>query len=167
MPLPKGKQTVGCGWVFSVKHKAEGTVVRLKARLEAKGHTQSYRVDYQNTFAPVEKQYYGVDYQDTLAPVEKLDTVRVLLSLAVNRDWPLLQFDVKNTFLDEDLAEEVFMDPPPGNEKYPNTTNVCKLKRALSGFKHVGILNRGKKTEIKKLKEDHNNFFINVEDITI
>lgn len=112
MPLPKGKQTAGCGWVFSVKHKAEGTVERLKARLEAKEHTQSY----------------GVDYQDTLAPVEKLDIVRVLLSLAVNRDWPLLQFDVKNTFLHEDLAEEVFMDPPPGNENIQIRQTYVSLK---------------------------------------
>ena len=102
MPLPKGKKTVGCRWVFIIKHKADGTIERYKAQRVVKGYTQSY----------------GVDYQETFAPVAKLNTVRVLLSLAANQDWPLLQFAVKNAFLHGDLTEEVYMDPPPS---IPNT----------------------------------------------
>lgn len=63
----------------------------------AEGYTQTYRIDYTETF--------------TL--VAKINTVRVLLSLAVNLDWPLQQFNVKKAFLHGELAEEVYLDLPP------------------------------------------------------
>ncbi|KAK2977889.1 hypothetical protein RJ640_022680 [Escallonia rubra] len=98
-----------------------GSVNRHKVKLVAKGFTQTY----------------GVDYQETFAPVAKLNTVRVLLSLASNIDWPLQQLDVKNAFLYGDLHEEVYMDCPPGFEREGNL--ACRFKKSLYGSKHSPI----------------------------
>ena len=104
---------MGCKWVFSIEHKAYGSIERYKARLMGKGYTQTHSIDYQEIFSPV----------------AKLNTVRVLLSLAANLDWPLHQFDVKNAFLHGDLEEEVYMDIPSGFETSSKTRGVCKLKK--------------------------------------
>jgi Reverse transcriptase (RNA-dependent DNA polymerase) len=50
---PTGKKTVGCKWVFTVKHNPEGKVERLKTRLVAKGYTQTYDIVMQCTFLSV------------------------------------------------------------------------------------------------------------------
>ena len=73
-------------------------------------------------------QTYGVDYQETFSPIVKLSIVRILLSLATNLDWPLHQFDVKNAFLHDDLEEEVYMDLPQGYTASTETKVVCKLQ---------------------------------------
>ena len=117
--LPRGKKPVVCKWVFTVKTKADGSIERFKARLVAKGFTQSYDIDYQETFAPV----------------AKLNSIRVLLSLAANLDWPLYQLDVKNAFLNGDLDKEVYMEIPPGTKNATNGSKVCRLMKSLYGLK--------------------------------
>ena len=74
MDKPKGNCIVDCKWIFMLKYKADGSLERYKARLVAKECTQTYTVDYQETFAPV----------------AKMNTMRVLLSLATHFNWQLL-----------------------------------------------------------------------------
>ena len=70
-----------------MKYKADRTIDRYKARLVAKGYTQTY----------------GMNYSETFSPVAKIDTIRVLFSIAANQDWPLHQYNVKNAFLHGNL----------------------------------------------------------------
>lgn len=49
--LPPNKNPIGCKWVFTLKYKQDASVDRFKARIIAKGFTQSYVIDYQDTFA--------------------------------------------------------------------------------------------------------------------
>ncbi|RVW36460.1 Retrovirus-related Pol polyprotein from transposon TNT 1-94 [Vitis vinifera] len=89
------------------------------ARLVAKGFTQEY----------------GIDYEETFAPVAHISSVRALLAVAAARKWDLFQMDVKNAFLNGDLSEEVYMQPPPGLSVESN--KVCHLRRALYGLKQA------------------------------
>ncbi|GKV08855.1 hypothetical protein SLEP1_g20426 [Rubroshorea leprosula] len=75
---------------------------------------------------------YGIDYEETLAPVARPTSVHSLITIAVAKGWKLFQMDVKNAFLNGDLREEVYMQPPPGLEHPPN--KACRLKRALYGL---------------------------------
>jgi hypothetical protein len=88
--LPPG--TVSCKWIFTVKQNLEGMVERYKARLVARGYSQTY----------------GIDYDETFAPVAKMTTVRTLISCAANFGWTLHQLDVKNAFLHGDLQEAIW-----------------------------------------------------------
>ncbi|XP_021985582.1 uncharacterized mitochondrial protein AtMg00820-like [Helianthus annuus] len=53
--LPKGKKIVGCRWEYSIKCKPDGSIGRYKARLVAKGYTQTYGIDYSETFFQLQK----------------------------------------------------------------------------------------------------------------
>uniref|UniRef100_A0A2N9IA04 Integrase catalytic domain-containing protein n=1 Tax=Fagus sylvatica TaxID=28930 RepID=A0A2N9IA04_FAGSY len=117
IPKPAGTSIVGCRWVFTVKQNPDGTVDRLKARLVAKGFTQTY----------------GLDYTKTFSPVAKLNSIRIIISLAANLDWPLHQLDVKNAFLHGDLTETVYMTQPPGFESKGEC--VYHLKKYIYGLK--------------------------------
>ncbi|KAE8718660.1 hypothetical protein F3Y22_tig00110004pilonHSYRG00060 [Hibiscus syriacus] len=90
VPLPSNKTPIGSKWMYRIKYNSNGEVERFKARLFAKGYTQRELVDYVETFSPV----------------AKMVIVRTVLALASIHQWPLLQMDVYNAFLQGDLVEE-------------------------------------------------------------
>ncbi|KAK1669017.1 hypothetical protein QYE76_057176 [Lolium multiflorum] len=121
VPAEHGRNIIDCKWVYKVKRKADGSIDIYKARLIAKGF----------------KQKYGVDYKDTFSPVVKSATIRLILSLAVSRNWKLGQLDVKNAFLHGVLEEEVYMRQPLGYFDPSRKGHICKLDKALYGLKQA------------------------------
>lgn len=121
VPKPKDIEPVSCKWVYKIKRKADGTVDRYKARLVARGFTQQY----------------GLDYEETFSPVAKMTSVRVLISLAASLRWKMWQLDVKNAFLYGEVDREIYMCQPPGFISKTSPNHVCRLKKAIYGLKQA------------------------------
>ena len=70
-----------------------------------------------------------------LAPLARISSIRALLAVAAASKWDLFQMDVKNAFLNGDLSEEVYMQPPPVLSVESN--RVCHLQCALYSLKQA------------------------------
>jgi hypothetical protein len=119
--LPNGKEIIGTKWIFKIKKHAYGTINRYKARLVAKGYTQQK----------------GIDYTETFASTSRMTTIRCMISLASQFGWKIHQLDIKTTFLNGDLHEEVYVSQPPGFEEIGKEHLVSKLNKALYGLKQA------------------------------
>ncbi|KAL0462954.1 UNVERIFIED_CONTAM: Retrovirus-related Pol polyprotein from transposon TNT 1-94 [Sesamum latifolium] len=95
---PKGVRPVGCKWVYKRKLGADGEVTAFKARLMAKEYTQRL----------------GVNFEETYSPVAVAKSIRILLAIAAWYDYEIRQMDVKMTFLNGFIGEEIYMDQPEG-----------------------------------------------------
>jgi hypothetical protein len=95
--------------------------VRNKAHLVAQG------------FSQVE----GLDFGETFAHAARLEAIKILLAFVASKRFKLYQMDVKSTFLNGVIQEEVFIRQPPGFENPKYSNRVYKLLKALYGFKQV------------------------------
>jgi hypothetical protein len=119
--LPAGCKPVGCKWIFRRKRRPDGTIEKYKARLVAKGFTQKKEEDY----------------FDTYSPVARLPTICVLLALATAYKLLVHQMDVKTTFLNGELEEEIYMQQPEGFVVKGKESKVCRLIKSLYGLKQA------------------------------
>jgi hypothetical protein len=116
--LPKGRVPIKGRWVYVVK--SDG---RKKARFVAKGFTQ----------------IFGIDYEETFAPVTRFETVRLLLALTALEDWELEALDVKTAYLFGELDEELYMVQPEGFVQQGQEKKVCRLKKSIYGLKQSAL----------------------------
>lgn len=115
------KAPIGLKWVYKVKHHADGSIERFKARLIAKGYAQ----------------HQGVDFDETFSPVTRFETVRVHLSLGAKLNLTIYQFDVKYAFLNGELEEEFYMTQLEGFVVSGQESKVYRLKKALYRLKQA------------------------------
>ncbi|GJR79807.1 retrovirus-related pol polyprotein from transposon TNT 1-94 [Tanacetum coccineum] len=106
-------------WLCKNKTDAENTVIRNKSHLVAK--------DY--------KQEEGIDFEESFAPVDRLEAVRMFVAYAAHKNFTIFQMDVKTTFLNGPLKEEVYVSQPDGFVDPDFPDHVYKLKKALYGLK--------------------------------
>lgn len=112
---------VKCKWVLRKKIDNENKV-RYRARLVAKGCSQKY----------------GVDYDETFSPVVRHSTLRLLFALSVQLDLKISHLNVKTAFLNGDLNEIIYMEKPNGfTQNSGDKYKVLKLKKAIYGLKQA------------------------------
>jgi hypothetical protein len=119
--IPKVAKTVGCKWVYKTKCDFNGNIERFKTRLMAKGFTQREDIDYTETFFPV-------SYNDSL---------RIIMILVAHYDLELHQMNVKMTFLNGDLLENVYMAQSKGFAVKGKEHMMCHLRKSIYGLKEA------------------------------
>jgi hypothetical protein len=120
VPRPN-QNVVSTKRVFRNKKDEHGVVIRNKALLVAKGYSQ----------------VKGLDFDETYAPIDRLESIRILLAYATYHGFKLYQIDVKSAFLNGPIKEEVYVEQPPGFEDSEYHNHVYKLSKALYGLKQA------------------------------
>lgn len=121
VPRPKEKFVVSSKWLFKIKHDADGSIEKHKARFVARGFSQKEGIDYEETFAHVARYTY----------------VRAIIAIAAAKGWKIHQMDVKTAFLNRTIDDEVYLEQPEGFVIHNAASHVCKLKKALYGLKQA------------------------------
>ena len=119
VPRPGGKKVVGSKCIYKVKHAADESVEKYKARFVAKGFSQKE----------------GIDYEETFAPVAKYSSIQTIISLAAEMGCRVHHMDVKTAFLNGVIEEEVYIEQPKGFDVENRETHVCRLHQDLYGLK--------------------------------
>nr|GEX00592.1 retrotransposon protein, putative, Ty1-copia subclass [Tanacetum cinerariifolium] len=133
--LPPNGKTVGSKWLFKKKTDMDGNAHTYKARLVEKEFTQTY----------------GVDYEETFSPVADIRAIRILIAIAAFYDYEIWQMDVKTAFLNGYLDEDIYMVQPECfiDPKHPRKAR--KPQRSIYGLKQASrSWNKRFDEEIKK-----------------
>ncbi|KAK3014288.1 hypothetical protein RJ639_008011, partial [Escallonia herrerae] len=101
--------------------KADGTIEKYKARLVVNGYIQKE----------------GLDYFDTYPPVTRITSIRILIAITTINNLEIHQMDVKTTFLNGDLNEEIYIEQLERFVAPDHKRKVCKLVKSLYGLKQA------------------------------
>jgi hypothetical protein len=114
VPRPKNKDVVSSKCLFKIKDGVDGSIEKYKERFFAHGF--SYKE--------------GIDYEETFAYVARYTSIKTIVALASKMKWKLHQMDMKTSFLNGVIEEEVYIEKPQGFEVEDRKSHVCRLKKA-------------------------------------
>jgi hypothetical protein len=118
---PKNKDVVSSKWICKIKHASDRSIEKHKAGFLARGFSQKE----------------GIYYEETFALVARYTSIKTIIALATKMKWKLHQMDVKTTFLNGIIKEEVYIEQPQGFEVEDRKTHICRLKKALNRLKQA------------------------------
>jgi hypothetical protein len=118
---PKGKSIVTSKWIYKTKHIAYGSIKKHKEIFVSRG------------FSQVE----GIYYEEKFTLVSRYTSIRMIISLIASMGWRLHQMDVKTTFLNGEIKEEVYIEQPYGFVIHEKESHVYRLKKAMYGLKQA------------------------------
>ncbi|GJW33931.1 retrovirus-related pol polyprotein from transposon TNT 1-94, partial [Tanacetum coccineum] len=121
VPRPDKVMVITLKWIYKVKLDELGGILKNKARLVARGCCQEE----------------GIDFEESFAPVARLEAIRIFFAFTAHVNMIVYQMDVKNTFLNGILHEEVYVSQPDGFVDPNNPNHVYRLKKALYGLKQA------------------------------
>ena len=121
VPRPEDISIVGIRWIYKIKYAVDGSVEKYKARFMEKGYTQKEIIEYVETFSLV----------------ARYTSIKSVISLVAQMGWEIHQMDVKTTFLNGVIEEEVYMEHSKGFQTREKRTHVCRLKKALYRLKQA------------------------------
>nr|GEV99082.1 hypothetical protein [Tanacetum cinerariifolium] len=127
VPGLEGKNIIKTKCILKNKKDESSLVIQNKARLLVVGYSQQE----------------GIDYDETFAPVARIKAIRLFLAYAAHKDFTVFQMDVKTTYLNGILKEEVYVSQPPGfvSKQYPDYVTRIDLPRSLPS--NLGKLDLG------------------------
>ena len=132
---PSNHPIVKSKWVFKTKKDSDGNISCYRARLVAKGYSQ----------------HFGIDYNETFAPVVRYSSLRLLFAIGVRLDLEIDHLDVCTAFLNGQLKEKIYMELPEGMHIEDKEKNkVYLLKKAIYGLKQAARSWNQKATNILK-----------------
>nr|GEW74983.1 retrovirus-related Pol polyprotein from transposon TNT 1-94 [Tanacetum cinerariifolium] len=120
-PKPSSEAPSSGDWIYKVKLDEYGDVLKNKARLVAKGY----------------RQEDGIAFEESFEPIARIEAIRIFIANAASKNMTIYQMDVKTSFLNGELKEEVYVCQPEGFVYPDHPTHVSRLKKALYGLKQA------------------------------
>ncbi|GKC23750.1 retrovirus-related pol polyprotein from transposon TNT 1-94 [Tanacetum coccineum] len=108
-------------WIYKVKLDEYGDVLKNKAKLVANGYHQEE----------------GINFEESFAPVARIEAIRIFIANAASKNLIIYQMDVKTTFLNGELKEEVYVSQPEGFVDLDRPTHIYRMKKVLYGLKQA------------------------------